>query len=104
MVFNIKHSLLRRLVSSVFILTLLFSIVGCESTGKLSQSNENSNWKKMGPGGGGSTFIPTFSYNSPNDFLLRCDMTGSYLTKDGGKSYNQINFDNGASTYAYDPK
>jgi len=57
----------------------------------------------MGPGGGGSTFLPTFSYNSPDDFLLRCDMTGSYLTKNGGKTYNQINIDNGASAFAYDP-
>ena len=61
-------------------------------------------WEKLGPGGGGSTFIPTFSYDSPDDFLVRCDMTGSYLTNNGGNSYQQINFANGASAYAYDPQ
>lgn len=60
-------------------------------------------WEKLGPGGGGSTFIPTFSYNSPDNFLVRCDMTGSYLSKNGGDSYQQISFANGASSYAFDP-
>ena len=60
-------------------------------------------WEKVGPGGGGSTFIPTFSYHSPDNFLIRCDMTGAYLTKDGGNSYSQINFANGSHSFAYDP-
>lgn len=60
-------------------------------------------WEKIGPGGGGATFIPTFSYHRTSHFLLKCDMTGSYLTKDGGKSYDQINFPNGANSFAYDP-
>src|SRR5450759_621977 len=51
----------------------------------------------------GATFIPTFSYTTPDNFLLRCDMTGSYLTTDGGTSFHQINFAGGASSYAYDP-
>src|SRR5687768_11664811 len=48
-----------------------------------------SDWTKLGPGGGGSTFLPTFSYHKEDEFLIRCDMTGSYLTKDGGDSYSQ---------------
>ena len=61
------------------------------------------NWEKLGPGGGGATFIPTFSYQTPQNFLVRCDMTGSYLTNDGGISYQQVNFANGANAYAFDP-
>jgi photosystem II stability/assembly factor-like uncharacterized protein len=60
-------------------------------------------WQRIGPGGGGSTFSPTFSYHSPNDFILKCDMTGSYLTNNGGRSYSLINFVGGANCYAYDP-
>jgi len=60
-------------------------------------------WQRIGPGGGGSTFIPTFSYHNADDFMVRCDMTGSYLTRDGGQSYRQINFVGGANVYAYDP-
>lgn len=65
--------------------------------------NAVANWEKIGPGGGGATFIPTISYHSPETFLLRCDMTGSYQTKNGGKSYQQINFANGATSFAFDP-
>lgn len=60
-------------------------------------------WQIVGPGGGGATFIPTFSPNKPDHFLVRCDMTGSYLTKNGGLTYQQINFPGGASGYAFDP-
>jgi len=60
-------------------------------------------WTRIGPGGGGSTFIPTFSYHSPDYFLVRCDMTGAYLTRDGGNSYDIVNFPNGSSCFAYDP-
>jgi photosystem II stability/assembly factor-like uncharacterized protein len=60
-------------------------------------------WKKVGPGGGGATFIPTFSYHNTSRFLVRCDMTGSYLTTNGGKSYDQINFPDGADSFAFDP-
>jgi hypothetical protein len=30
-------------------------------------------------------------------------MTGSYITNDGGRSYHQVNFANGASAFAFDP-
>lgn len=81
---------------------VLFSRCGSNrSIGNVKE--EVSNWGKTGPGGGGATFIPTFSYQSATNFLLRCDMTGSYLTRDGGQSYQQIDFANGASGYAYDP-
>jgi len=55
------------------------------------------------PGGGGATFIPTFSYHHPSTFFLRCDMTGAYLTRDGGKHYQQINFPGGVQSFAFDP-
>ncbi len=76
---------------------------GCQLSDKQKINQTNTNWEKLGPGGGGSTFIPTFSYQSPDNFLVRCDMTGSYLTKNGGASYQQINFANGSSSYAFDP-
>ena len=78
-------------------------LAACQPNKERNTASENSSWEKLGPGGGGATFIPTFSYQSPDNFLIRCDMTGSYLTKDGGASYRQLNFANGASSYAYDP-
>ena len=82
-------------------LILLLEIQSCLQVTK--QESPGMQWEKLGPGGGGATFIPTFSYTTPDNFLLRCDMTGSYLTTDGGTSFHQINFAGGASSYAYDP-
>ena len=78
---------------------LLMAFAAC-STG-IKQPVEG--WSLIGPGGGGSTFIPCFSYHTANDFLIRCDMTGAYLTRDGGQSYDIVNFQNGSSCFAYDP-
>ncbi|WP_138484724.1 WD40/YVTN/BNR-like repeat-containing protein [Dyadobacter bucti] len=88
----------------LFFFCVLAGVTGC---GKDDKKEEKSipepTWEKIGPGGGGATFIPTFSYHNPLDFLLRCDMTGSYHTKNGGESYRQTNFPNGAASFAYDP-
>ena len=80
--------------------TLAFRLIGPDDP---ADKDHKPQWEKIGPGGGGATFIPTFSYHSPSAFLLECDMTGSYLTRDGGSSYDQVNFPNGASSFAYDP-
>lgn len=75
----------------------------CKSEETNRPIKNQSDWMRLGPGGGGATFLPTFSYKTPEEFLVRCDMTGSYLTKDGGNSYSQINFANGANSFAFDP-
>ena len=71
--------------------------------GELITEDQENHWTRIGPGGGGSTFIPTFSYSSPDRFMLRCDMTGAYLTDDGGLSYDLVNFPGGSHSFAYDP-
>lgn len=88
------------------ILTIVF--MSCNNTSiqqveTKSPGNTPNNWVRIGPGGGGSTFIPTFSYTNTDKFMIRCDMTGSYLTNDGGKSFSQINYPNGSRSFAYDP-
>ncbi len=90
------------IVRSLFCLLIVFSGIQSCSKGKI-QDFPVVHWEKLGPGGGGATFIPTFSYKTPDNFLVNCDMTGSYLTLDGGASYLQINPAGGASSYAYDP-
>jgi hypothetical protein len=87
---------------SVLITFIIFS--GCQSGKEPNeQQKQVADWEKIGPGGGGAIFIPTFSYKSPDNFLLRCDMTGSYLTRNGGVSYQQIDLAGGASSFAWDP-
>jgi hypothetical protein len=61
-------------------------------------------WAVIGPGGGGSTFLPTISPHDPNLMLLRCDMSGAYLTRDGGQSWRMLNFPGGAQAFAFHPE
>lgn len=83
--------------------SLLFVSQGCGQKKQQLPKEESYEWKKLGPGGGGSTFIPTFSYTDPSNFVIRCDMTGAYVTTNGGLSYSQVNFPNGSTSFAYDP-
>lgn len=88
------------------LVTASILLKGCHDNTDLQTNGEEykeSNWVRIGPGGGGSTFIPTFSYTSPNRFLIKCDMTGAYLTNDGGDSYSIINKPNGSQSFAFDP-
>ncbi|HWR52404.1 MAG TPA: hypothetical protein VN428_14930 [Bryobacteraceae bacterium] len=60
-------------------------------------------WKIIGPGGGGSMFHPTISPHDPNLAVLSCDMTGAYITKDGGTSWREFNLRTTVSAFAFDP-
>lgn len=60
-------------------------------------------WTLIGPGGGGGQFIPTVSPHDPDVALIACDMTGAYITKDGGSSWREFNLRTGVSAFAFDP-
>jgi photosystem II stability/assembly factor-like uncharacterized protein len=60
-------------------------------------------WKIIGPGGGGAMIDPTISPHDPNLVVEHCDMTGAYITHDGGLSWRMFNLRTGISTFAFDP-
>lgn len=60
-------------------------------------------WSVIGPGGGGAQYLPTISPHDPNVALVACDMTGSYLTQDGGASWRMFNLRGRTSLFAFDP-
>jgi len=60
-------------------------------------------WAVIGPGGGGAQFLPAISPHDPNVAFVACDMTGSYLTHDGGKSWRMFNLRGRTSLFAFDP-
>lgn len=62
-----------------------------------------SGWRILGPGSGGAQYIPTIRPDDPNTALVACDMTGSYLTRDGGQTWRQLNFKVWAGAFAFDP-
>lgn len=64
---------------------------------------EKNGWRIIGVGGGGAQYIPTIKPDDPDTALVACDMTGSYLTRDGGRTWKQLNFKVWAGAFAFDP-
>jgi photosystem II stability/assembly factor-like uncharacterized protein len=60
-------------------------------------------FKVVGPGGGGAMFNPTISPHDPNTVLVSCDMTGSYITHDGGQSWRMFNLRGVTRFFVFDP-
>lgn len=60
-------------------------------------------WRIIGPGGGGTMIAPTISPHDPNVVVEHCDMTGAYITLDGGLSWRMFNLRAVVETFAFDP-
>ena len=60
-------------------------------------------WRILGPGGGGSLFHPTVSPHDSRIALVACDMTGAYLTRDGGAHWRIVNLGETVSGFFFDP-
>ncbi len=69
----------------------------------LSAGARNDAWTVIGPGGGGAQFFPAVSPHDPNFVIESSDMTGSYLTRDGGKSWRMINLRGVPLFFVFDP-
>lgn len=57
----------------------------------------------LGPGGGGAMFNPTISPHDPNTVLVSCDMTGAYITHDGGENWRMFNLGGTIRFFVFDP-
>src|SRR5215469_11442805 len=60
-------------------------------------------FKIVGPGGGGAMFHPTISPRDASEVLVSCDMTGSYISHDGGHSWRMFNLRGTVRFFAFDP-
>jgi photosystem II stability/assembly factor-like uncharacterized protein len=60
-------------------------------------------FKIIGPGGGGAMLHPTISPHDPDTVLVSSDMTGSYITHDGGKSWRMFNLRGVVQFFVFDP-
>ncbi|OLC98539.1 MAG: hypothetical protein AUH86_04620 [Acidobacteria bacterium 13_1_40CM_4_58_4] len=67
------------------------------------ENHRPGNFRVIGPGGGGAMFHPTVSPHDPNTVLVGCDMTGAYITQDGGKSWRMFNLRGVAQFFVFDP-
>jgi len=61
------------------------------------------NFRVIGPGGGGAMFNPTISPHDSNTVLVSCDMTGSYITHDGGRTWRMFNLRGVVNFFVFDP-
>src|SRR6266404_2900141 len=61
-------------------------------------------FKIIGPGGGGAMFHPTISPHDSNSVLVSCDLTGSYITHDAGKSWRMFNLRGVVRFFVFDPQ
>ncbi len=82
---------------------LLRSLLGLVVIGALASAPRPGRWSIVGPGGGGAQFFPTISPHDPRRVLVACDMTGSYLTEDGGASWRMFNLRGTTRSFEWDP-
>ena len=60
-------------------------------------------WKVIGPGGGGAQYLSTIDPRDPDHVFVRCDMTGAYVTFDGGESWRMFNLRTVVQDFEFDP-
>jgi photosystem II stability/assembly factor-like uncharacterized protein len=58
----------------------------------------------VGPAGGGAMFHPSVSPHDVDTVLVSCDMTGAYISHDGGKSWRMFNLRGVVEFFVFDPK
>jgi photosystem II stability/assembly factor-like uncharacterized protein len=68
-----------------------------------SQTVRASGFQVVGPGGGGAMFHPTINPHDTNEVLVACDMTGAYISHDGGRSWRMFNLRGTVRFFAFDP-
>jgi len=85
----------------------LFLITACSRKDTLTEKPENNltdkTWKIIGPGAGGGVFIPTISPFDTNLVFTKGDMTGAFVTYDGGKSWKLFNLMAVVQDFEFDP-
>ena len=60
-------------------------------------------WTVIGPGGGGGVFIPTISPFDNDLVFAKGDMTGAFVTYDGGGSWRMFNLMTVVTDFEFDP-
>ncbi len=95
-------------LSALFFFCFVLVLGACSSTPEVEQQRPDSRpadmtWRRLGPGGGGAMFLPTVNPADPDNIYLRCDMTGAYVTHDGGKSWRMFNLRTVVRDFEFDP-
>ena len=81
----------------------LVRLMVCLTAALLASAARPGDFRIIGPGGGGAMFNPTISPHDPQTVLVSCDMTGAYITHDGGRSWRMFNLRGTVRFFAFDP-
>jgi len=68
------------------------AICGEAAAGAAGRPTAPGPFQNTGIGGGGAMFAPSCSPHDPNLMFINCDMSALYKSKDGGKSWNMVDF------------
>jgi len=66
-------------------------------------NGRNDNWGFAGYGGGGAMFYPAVSPHDPDYAYVACDMTGSFVTHNGGESWRMFSLRGPVKYFVFDP-
>src|SRR5262249_47766227 len=91
---RLKRNLTQQMAITVCIATMICSA---------SLFAQAADFTIVGPGGGGAMFHATISPHDSTEALIACDMTGSYITHDGGRSWRMFNLRGPVRFFAFDP-
>jgi photosystem II stability/assembly factor-like uncharacterized protein len=61
-----------------------------ETTAVVPTAPRVDGWEPIGFSGGGAMFSPAISGADPNLMMINCDMSGIYISRDGGRFWNMI--------------
>ena len=86
----------------------LLGTLGCDSIRKNTVQDKNPNgrndiWGFTGYGGGGAMFYPAVSPHNEDYAYLACDMTGSFVTYNGGESWRMFSLRGPVKYFVFDP-
>ena len=92
----------------IFLFYSIFMLTNCHnSTGKWQHDNHpsdrNDSWGFAGFGGGGAMFYPALSPHNTDIAMVACDMTGSFVTYDGGMSWRMFCLRGPVKFFVFDP-
>ncbi|MFK5974478.1 MAG: hypothetical protein QM485_14500 [Flavobacteriaceae bacterium] len=65
-------------------------------------NGRNDQWGFIGPGGGGAMFNSAINPSDVNNIFVSCDMTGSFVTYDGGEKWRMFNLIEVTKFYSFD--
>ena len=89
----------KQTIRSQIAICLALTVASCLS----SPTVRADDFTRIGPGGGGAMYHATISPHDPSEALVACDMTGAYITHDGGHSWRMFNLRSPVKFFVFDP-